>query len=136
VESSQDFELTLHGVTQPVTFPLQARWDGATIQVAGSMPVRRSDFGLQVPSLVWFRLQDQGVVELELTLVRKGAGLAAPVSTLAHNPTIPQPGQGDPTSPNGPLCRGGRPLVSAQGRLLAVRRIGQRRHRAPVHHRR
>lgn len=36
--------LTLHGVTRPVVFPLQARWDGATIQVAGSMGIRRPDF--------------------------------------------------------------------------------------------
>jgi polyisoprenoid-binding protein YceI len=111
-------ELTLHGVTRPVSFPLQARWDGATIQVAGSMPLRRADFGLEVPSLVGFRIQDQGVVELELTLVRKGAALAGPVSTLAHHPAVPQPGQSDPSGPKGPPCRGGRSLVPAQGRLL------------------
>jgi polyisoprenoid-binding protein YceI len=111
-------ELTLHGVTRQVTFPLQARWDGATIQVAGSMPLRRADYALQVPSLVGFRIQDQGAVELELTLVRKGAALAAPVSTLAHHAAIPKPGQGEPGRPQGRPCRGGRPLVPAQGRLL------------------
>ena len=111
-------ELTLHGVTRPVDFPLQARWDDAIIQVAGSLPVRRADYGLQVPSLVGFRIQDQGVVELELTLIRKGAALAAPVSTLAHHPAVPQPGQGDPSGPKGPPCRGGRPLVPTSGRLL------------------
>jgi polyisoprenoid-binding protein YceI len=111
-------ELTLHGVTRPVAFPLQARWDGAAIQVAGAMPVKRADFGLQVPSLVGFRIQDQGLVELELTLVRKGAALAGPVSTLAHHPAVPRPGQSDPGRPKGPPCRGGRPLVPAQGRLL------------------
>jgi polyisoprenoid-binding protein YceI len=111
-------ELTLHGVTRPVVFPVQARWDGATIQVAGAMPVRRADFGLQTPSLVGFRIQDQGVVELELTLVRKGAALAGPVSTLAHHPAVPEPGQGEPGRPEGRPCRGGRPLVPAQGRLL------------------
>jgi polyisoprenoid-binding protein YceI len=111
-------ELILHGVTRQVTFPLQARWDGASIQVAGSLPVRRADFGLQVPSLVGFRIQDQGVVELELTLVRRGAALAGPVSTLARHPAVPQPGQGDPGSPKGPPCRGDKSLVPAQGRLL------------------
>jgi dipeptidyl aminopeptidase/acylaminoacyl peptidase/polyisoprenoid-binding protein YceI len=111
-------ELTLHGVTRPVAFPLQARWDGATIQVAGAMPLRRADFGLQTPSLVGFRIQDQGLVELELTLVRKGAALAGPVSTLAHHPAVPQPGQNDPSGPKGPPCRSDKPLVPAQGRLL------------------
>jgi polyisoprenoid-binding protein YceI len=111
-------QLTLHGVTRQVTFPLEARWDGATIQVAGSMPLRRADFDLQVPSLVGFRIQDRGVVELELTLVRKGAALAGPVSTLARHAAVPQPGQDEPGGPHGPPCRGGKPLVSAKGRLL------------------
>jgi polyisoprenoid-binding protein YceI len=44
-------DLTLHGVTRPVVFPVQARWDGAAIQVAASMTLRRPDFGLEVPSL-------------------------------------------------------------------------------------
>jgi polyisoprenoid-binding protein YceI len=111
-------ELTLHGVTRPVVFPVQARWDGAAIQVAGSMPLRRADFGLEVPSLVGFRIQEQGTVELELTLVRKGAALAGPVSTLGHHQAAPQPGQGEPGGPEGPPCRGGKPLVPGQGRLL------------------
>jgi len=111
-------ELTLHGVTRAVDFPLQARWDGAAIQVAGSMPVRRADFDLQVPSLAGFRIQDQGVVELELTLTRKGAAPAAPVSTLAHYAAVPKPGQTEPGSPQGPPCRGGKPLPPGDGRLL------------------
>jgi hypothetical protein len=111
-------ELTLHGVTRAVNFPLQARWVGATVEVAGSMPVRRADFGLQVPSLAGFRIQDQGVVELELTLTRKGAALAAPVSTLARHAAVPEPGQAEPGSPQGPPCRGGRPLPPGGGRLL------------------
>ena len=28
-------DLTLHGVTKPVTVPLEARWDGKTVQVVG-----------------------------------------------------------------------------------------------------
>jgi dipeptidyl aminopeptidase/acylaminoacyl peptidase/polyisoprenoid-binding protein YceI len=34
-------DLTLHGVTRAVEFPVQARWDGTTIQVAGGMRVRQ-----------------------------------------------------------------------------------------------
>jgi len=110
-------DLTLHGVTRPVVFPLQARWDGASIQVAGSMPIRRADFGLEVPSLVGFRLEEQGVVELELTLTRKGAALAAPVSTLRGHAAVPEPGQGEPGRPQGPPCAGGKPPPGG-GRLL------------------
>jgi Tol biopolymer transport system component/polyisoprenoid-binding protein YceI len=111
-------ELTLHGVTRPVVFPLQARWDGAAIQVAGSLPVKRADFDLQIPSLAGFRIQDQGVVELELTLIRKGGALAGPVSTLARHVAIPKARHGEPGGPQGRPCRGGRPLASGGGRLL------------------
>jgi len=112
-------DLTLHGVTRAVVFPLQARWDGATIQVAGSMQIRRPDFGLEVPSLVGFRIEERGVVELELTLARKGAALAAPapVRTLGGHAAVPEPGQGEPGRPQGPPCRGGRPPAGG-GRLL------------------
>jgi polyisoprenoid-binding protein YceI len=110
-------DLTLHGVTRPVAFPLQARWDGAAIQVAGSMELRRPDFGLEVPSLVGFRIEEQGVVELELTLTRKGAALAAPVSTLRGHAAVPEPGRGEPGRPQGPPCKGGTPPPGG-GRLL------------------
>jgi polyisoprenoid-binding protein YceI len=110
-------DLTLHGVTRPVVLPVQARWDGAAIQVAGSMELRRPDFGLEVPSLVGFRIEEQGVVELELTLTRKGAALAAPVSTLRGHAAVPEPGQGEPGRPQGPPCKGGTPPPGG-GRLL------------------
>ena len=103
---------------RPVAFPLQARWDGATIQVAGSMAIRRPDFGLEVPSLVGFRIQEQGVVELELTLTRKDAALAVPVSTLRRHAAVPEPGQGEPGRPQGPPCRGGKPPGAGGDRLL------------------
>ena len=81
--------LTLHGVAKPLEFPVQARWDGPSIQVAGSARIRRADFGLEVPNLVGYRIEDTGVVELELTLVRRGAALAAPVSTLRRATAVP-----------------------------------------------
>jgi polyisoprenoid-binding protein YceI len=110
--------LTLHGVTRPLVFPVQARWDGATIQVAGSTQIRRKDFDLEVPSLVGYRIEDAGVVELELTLTRKGTALAAPVSTLRRAAAVPQPGQGEPGRPQGEPCRGGEPTPAGGGRLL------------------
>ena len=68
--------LSLHGVARPIEFPVEARWDRATIQVAGGTRVRRADFGLEVPNLIGYRIEDTGVVELELPLVRKGAAPA------------------------------------------------------------
>jgi polyisoprenoid-binding protein YceI len=110
--------LTLHGVARPIEFPVEARWDGATIQVAGGTRVRRADFGLEVPNLVGYRIEDTGVVELELTLVRKGAALAGPVSTLRRTVAVPKAGDGEPGRPLGEPCRGGRRLPGGGGRLL------------------
>jgi TolB protein len=113
-------ELTLHGVTRPVVFPAQARWDGATIQAAGSLQIRRDDFGLRVPDLVGFKIQQTGVIEFELTLRRKDAtGQLATPSTLHHHPGVAAAERmpGEPTSPpcghSGRLPRGGGRLAFA-----------------------
>ncbi len=110
-------DLTLHGVTRPVVVPLEARWDGPTIQVAGSLEIRRRDFGLEVPSLLGFRIEDRGVIELELTLARRGARPNAPPSTLQRHPEVPASGA-DPFEPQAPPCRGGGRLPPGGGRLL------------------
>jgi polyisoprenoid-binding protein YceI len=110
--------LTLHGVARPIDFPVQARWDGATIQVAGGTRIRRADFDLEVPSLAGYRIEDTAVVELELTLVRRGAALAGPVSTLRRAPAVPQATGEEPGRPQGEPCRGGGRLPDGGGRLL------------------
>jgi polyisoprenoid-binding protein YceI len=110
--------LTLHGVTRPIDFPVEARWDGATIQVAGGTRIRRADFDLEVPTLAGYRIEDTAVVELELTLVRRGAALPGPVSTLRRATAVPQTGGEEPGRPQGPPCRGGGRLPEGGGRLL------------------
>ena len=111
-------ELTLHGVTRPLDFPVRARWDGDSIQVAGGTRIRRADFGLEVPTLAGYRIEDTAVVELELTLVRRGAALAGPVSTLRRATAAPQPGGAEPGRPQAEPCRGGGRLPEGGGRLL------------------
>jgi dipeptidyl aminopeptidase/acylaminoacyl peptidase len=110
--------LTLHGVTRPLDVPVQARWDGDSIQVAGGARIRRADFDLEVPSLAGYRIEDTAVVELELTLVRQGAALAGPVSTLRRATAVPQPGGEEPGRPQAEPCRGGGRLPDGGGRLL------------------
>ncbi|CCE74219.1 YceI family protein [Clavibacter nebraskensis] len=56
-------ELTMHGVTQTVTVPLQAALSGDGVQVSGSIPVTFSDYGVQAPSLGFVSVQDTGTVE-------------------------------------------------------------------------
>jgi polyisoprenoid-binding protein YceI len=62
--------LTVHGVTREVTADLQGRWDGSTIQVAGRMPVRMSDFQIQPPTFgPVLSIEDGLTVEFRLTFV-------------------------------------------------------------------
>jgi polyisoprenoid-binding protein YceI len=60
--------LTVHGVTHEVTADLQGRWDGSTIQVAGRMPVRMTDFQIQPPTFgPVLSIEDSLTVEFRLT---------------------------------------------------------------------
>jgi hypothetical protein len=111
-------DLTLHGVTRRLDFPVRAPWDGDSIQVAGGARIRRADFDLEVPTLAGYRIEDTAVVELELTLVRRGAALAGPVSTLRRATAAPQPGGEEPGRPQAEPCRGGGRLPEGGGRLL------------------
>ena len=42
--------LTMHGTTKSVTFAVQARRNGSTMQVAGSIPITFADWGIDNPS--------------------------------------------------------------------------------------
>ncbi|WP_043675927.1 YceI family protein [Clavibacter michiganensis] len=56
-------ELTMHGVKQTVTVPLQAALTADGVQVSGSIPVTFSDYGVEAPSLGFVSVQDKGTVE-------------------------------------------------------------------------
>jgi polyisoprenoid-binding protein YceI len=63
--------LTIHGVTRTVTMPLQSRWDGDTIQMAGQLPVRMTDYGIQPPRIgPVVSIEDNATIELRLTFER------------------------------------------------------------------
>ena len=64
-------ELTIHGVTTPVTIPLDAQVVGDNIVVVGSLDIVFADYGVSVPSApVVVSAEDHGVVELQLFLTR------------------------------------------------------------------
>jgi polyisoprenoid-binding protein YceI len=70
VEISATGRLTLHGETAVVQAALESRWDGATISVAGQVPIVLADFGMDavdVHGLV--RTDDQVTLELQLLFV-------------------------------------------------------------------
>jgi polyisoprenoid-binding protein YceI len=60
-------KLQLHGVTKPVTVPLQARWDGATIEVVGSLPIVLADYAIEPPDTGVVKVDNRGSMELSLT---------------------------------------------------------------------
>jgi polyisoprenoid-binding protein YceI len=62
-------DLTLHGQTKSVTIPLQTRWNGATIDVTGSLPITFADFGMQAISIPTVHTDDKGTLEIKLTFV-------------------------------------------------------------------
>jgi polyisoprenoid-binding protein YceI len=64
-------DLTIHGVTKRVEFPLEARLVDDTVVTVGSIDVTFSDFGVAVPTApVVLSADDHGVLELQLLLTR------------------------------------------------------------------
>ena len=63
--------LTVHGVTREATLPLQGRWDGDTLQVAGRLQVRMPDYGIQPPAFgPVVSIDDTATIEVQLVLTR------------------------------------------------------------------
>jgi len=64
-------DLTIHGVTKPVEFPLQAQLVDGTIVVVGSIDVTFADYGVAVPrGQIVLSVDDHGILELQLLLTR------------------------------------------------------------------
>ncbi|MBI2708435.1 MAG: YceI family protein [Actinobacteria bacterium] len=62
--------LKLHGVSRPLRVPVEARWNGDTIDVQGSAPVQLRDYGIEVLNLPIVKIDDRGTFEFQLTFVR------------------------------------------------------------------
>jgi len=64
-------EMTLHGVTRPVTTALDVVRDGPQVRIAGQIPVAFADYGIDNPSIAGLvTTEDEGVIEVLLTLER------------------------------------------------------------------
>lgn len=62
-------ELTLHGVTQPVTIPLEAQVVGRQLVVVGSLDIVMADYDITPPKAgPVVSISDEGVMELQLFL--------------------------------------------------------------------
>jgi polyisoprenoid-binding protein YceI len=59
--------LTLHGVTNQVTIPMQATWTGSRLEVVGSFDVALADYAIDPPTgFLVLSIADTGTVELHL----------------------------------------------------------------------
>jgi polyisoprenoid-binding protein YceI len=63
-------ELTLRGVTQPVTFDVQAQRNGDAIDIVGSTDVVFADYGIPQPDTGGITTQDHGLLEFSLVLTK------------------------------------------------------------------
>lgn len=71
VDVSATGDLTIHGVTKSVAFPLQAKLVNGTVVVVGSIDVTFSDYGVKVPSApIVVSADDHGTLELQLLFTR------------------------------------------------------------------
>ncbi len=68
VETNAPGELTIHGVTQPVTMPIQAQWNGDVIDIVTSTEIRLQDYGMSPPDRPFVSVADTGTLEAQLTL--------------------------------------------------------------------
>lgn len=66
-------DLTIKGVTQPVTVDAQAGQTAAdAVQVVGSIPLTFADYGVEAPSLGFVEVEHTGSVEFSLLLAPGG----------------------------------------------------------------
>lgn len=63
-------ELTMHGVTNPVTFDVTAEAGKARIGVLGSIPITFADYGIENPSFGTVKTEDDGSIEFVLVFER------------------------------------------------------------------
>jgi polyisoprenoid-binding protein YceI len=67
VKATAQGNFTLHGVTRPVSIPLEGRWDGRDIQVVGNLPVKFADYQIDPPNIGGFvSVKDDGVMEFQI----------------------------------------------------------------------
>ena len=71
VQVSATGDLTIHGSSQSVLIPMQARLNGSQVEVAGSITFPFSQFGMTPPSIGGFvSVQDNATMEFQLVFQR------------------------------------------------------------------
>jgi polyisoprenoid-binding protein YceI len=63
-------QLTVHGVTKPVTATIQLRVTGNTAQIAGTIATNMTDFGVSPPTIGFTTVQPAVTIEFSLNLAQ------------------------------------------------------------------
>jgi len=63
-------ELTVHGITKPVTATIQLRVSGNTAQIAGTIATNMTDFGVSPPTIGFTTVQPAVTIEFSLNLTQ------------------------------------------------------------------
>jgi polyisoprenoid-binding protein YceI len=70
INASATGDLTLRGLTKPVTLDLQAQVNGSTVQVVGSITIEFDEWGIPDPSFSGAQVEQRGVLEFSLVFAR------------------------------------------------------------------
>jgi polyisoprenoid-binding protein YceI len=70
ITASATGDLTLHGVTQSVTFDVEATFQNGRVGVLGNIPVVFADYGISNPSFATITTEDHGILEFVLIFDR------------------------------------------------------------------
>jgi len=74
-------KLTLHGVTQEVTIPLEGQFLGKSIEIVGSLTIDMTEYGIDPPSTLGLvSVEDEGTIELQLFFVPADEGASTSAS--------------------------------------------------------
>ena len=131
VEFRAPGRLTLHGVSRPVVFQAEGRWDGDVVHVAGHTIVHRADYGIEIDSQYGLRIADDATIEAQLTFHR--AGSATPTGSPSPSP-LPSGGPPPATRATEPPATGSASLAltipgEGQSSIYTVREDGTGLHR-------
>jgi polyisoprenoid-binding protein YceI len=70
IQTTATGTFTIHGVSRTATFPVKARWNGATIEVNGTVPIVFADYGIADPSGGPATVKDHGEIEFLVSFRR------------------------------------------------------------------
>ena len=87
--------LTLHGVTRPVSIDVKGQLQNGQLAIVGSTDIKFADYNISQPRSVFVvSLDDHGTMEFQLIFARSAAGTSAPTAGTPSASATPASGCG------------------------------------------